>query len=75
MTVNRDKLGEFILVPESFNRYEVFAPPGSANWVSLSEATGAGTTHSAILFRQQLPAASTEKRVLIHSDQIGRAHV
>ncbi len=68
MTVSRDKLGEFILVSEAFNRYEEFAA-SAENFATVDEASPSATGQGAISLYKDT-AASDERRLLVRSDRV-----
>lgn len=70
MDRRRDKLGEYVMVAEEFNRYEEFALL-SGNFTTLDQAhgdvTGQGTFE---LYYENGNPSGDEKRVLVHSDYV-----
>ncbi len=67
MTV-RDKLGEFVLTAEAFNRYEAFAKD-AANYCWLDE-DDPDATHAGGFEMKLTPGESNERRVLVRADHV-----
>ncbi len=68
MPHTRDKLGEFILIAEDFNRYEPFAAK-AANYCRLDQEHPADSFPGEFALRRE-PTASMERRMLVHSDHV-----
>jgi hypothetical protein len=70
MDRRRDKLGEYVMVAEEYNRYEEFAA-SATNYATVDEAhptvTGSGTFD---LYRANGDPAGDERRVLVRADHI-----
>ena len=68
MSASRDKLGEFVLVAEGFDRYEPFAQ-APANYCRLDHAHPDADAPGEFTLRVS-PAGTDDQRVLVHSDHV-----
>ncbi len=72
MSVARDKLGEFVLVAEEFNRYEEFAAlPGNYATVDEDAKSVSAPGKFDLYYEQSLGlTAHKDRRVLVRSDRV-----